>query len=81
MTAAAPEAPAFAAAAPMETMAGAQALMPGRTYLTGSDRLRWRADAPLARGTQRPCDPGLFGRAARGQRNLFPKLPPGAPDG
>ena len=82
MTAAAPDAPAFAAAVPMETMAGAQALRSGRPSLTGSDRLRWRADAPLAaRGTPRPCNPGLSGRAARDQRARFPKLPPGSPDG
>jgi hypothetical protein len=55
--------------------ASVQARMSGRPSLTGGDRPRWRADAP------RPCDPGLSGRIASNQRALFPKLPPGSPDG
>jgi hypothetical protein len=65
-----------------ETAAGPQALMPGLSPITGTDRLRWRADAPLAaRVAQRACDLGLFDLAARDQLDLFSKFPPGSLDG
>lgn len=61
-----------AALAVEPTEAGAQTLVPGVAPITGADRLRRRADAPLAPSKpQQPCDLGLFDLAARAQLDLF----------
>jgi hypothetical protein len=73
-----------AALAVEPTEAGAQTLVPGIAPITGADRLRWRADAPLAPSKpQQPCEKpalsaclagsrrGLFDLAARAQLDLF----------
>jgi len=60
------------------TVIGLQSLVPGVAPIDPADRLRWRAEAPLAPNKpQRPCDCGLFDLNARNQLDLFaPKDPP-----
>lgn len=62
------------------TEAGTQSLVPGVVPITPGDRLRWRAEAPLApRKPQRGCDLGLFDLNARRQLDLFASPNPKAP--
>lgn len=68
------------------TAIGKQGLVPGVAPISARDRLRLRAEAPLApTRPQRACDLGLFDLAARDQLDLLallrgapdPELPPG----
>ena len=61
-----------AAFAAEPTDAGQQTLVPGVAPISSAERLRLRADAPLAPARpQQPCDVGLFDLAARAQLDLF----------
>ncbi|MBW8786126.1 MAG: hypothetical protein JF593_16135 [Novosphingobium sp.] len=49
-----------------------QSLVPGVAPITARDRLRFRAEAPLAAPrAQRACDHGLFDLAARDQLDFL----------
>jgi hypothetical protein len=64
------------------TAIGPQTLVPGVAPISTTDRLAWRAAAPLtAKKPQRPPDHGLFDLAARDQLSLFDQLPPPDPGG
>lgn len=47
------------------TPEGLQTLIPGVSPISDSKRLRSKADAPLKKTHQKPCDHGLFGDASK----------------
>ncbi|MBW8786104.1 MAG: hypothetical protein JF593_16020 [Novosphingobium sp.] len=54
------------------TAIGVQSLVPGVAPITARDRLRFRAEAPLAAPrAQRACNHGLFDLAARDQLDFL----------